>query len=91
MNALKPEHRQVLLDSIDEALAYYVNYYEENTIGEYNTAIDAAGLEKVTFNPEQTAELNKRAESIREQWVAEHSDDFDAKTLYDFTEQLFLQ
>ena len=48
-----------------------------------------AGLTRVTFSAAQTAELNGLAASVREDWVKKYSSKFDAKTLFDFTEDLF--
>ena len=91
LNALKPEHKEALLGSVEEALAYYVTNYDENTTGKYQAAIEAEGLTQVTFTPEQTDKLNTLAESVREEWVNKYSKEFDAKALFDFTSQLFLK
>jgi len=89
LNALKPAHKEALMGSIDEAMAYYVDNYNNNTTGKYETAIKEQKLALVTFTPEQTAELNKLAESVRQEWVAKNSKNFDAKALFDFTSGLF--
>lgn len=89
LNALKPAHRDALLGSVDEALAYYVKNYDENTTSKYEAAIRDQGLTLVTFTPEQTAELNQLAESVRQEWIAKYSSDFDAQALFDFTAKLF--
>lgn len=91
LNALKPAHRDALLGSVDEALAYYVKNYNENTTGAYEKAIREQGLTQVTFTTAQTAELNTLAESVRQEWVAKYAKKFDAKTLFDFTAALFKQ
>ncbi|MES9833378.1 MAG: TRAP transporter substrate-binding protein DctP [Candidatus Thiodiazotropha sp. DIVDIV] len=89
LNNLKPSHRDALLDSVDEALAYYVKNYNENTTGKYQSAVADEGLTKVTFTAEQTNELNKLSESVRAEWVKKHAGQFDAKMLFDFTAALF--
>ncbi|MCP4992391.1 MAG: C4-dicarboxylate ABC transporter substrate-binding protein [Gammaproteobacteria bacterium] len=89
LSALKPAHKEALLGSIDEAMAYYVSNYDNNTTGQYKAAIKEKGLTMVTFTPEQTAELNKLAESVRQEWVTANSKDFDAQGLFDFTTALF--
>ena len=89
LNALAPAHKEALLGSVDEALAYYVKNYDENTTGKYEAAIREAGLTLVTFSPEQVNELNELAESVRADWVAKYQDQFDAKALFDFTSALF--
>jgi TRAP-type C4-dicarboxylate transport system substrate-binding protein len=91
LNALKPAHREALLGSVEEALAFYVRNYEENTTGKYQAAVEEASLTEVTFTPDQTAELNQLAESVRQEWIAKYSKDFDAKGLFDFTSNLFKQ
>lgn len=89
LDALEPAHREALLGSVDEALDFYVQNYEENTTKKYEAAIREAGLVLVTFTPEQTAELNDLAESVRQEWVAKYSKEFDAQGLFDFTAALF--
>ncbi|MDJ0740524.1 MAG: C4-dicarboxylate TRAP transporter substrate-binding protein [Gammaproteobacteria bacterium] len=89
LNALKPAHRDALLGSVEEALAYYVKNYDENTTGKYEAAVRDQGLALVTFTPQQTAELNQLAESVRQEWIAKYSKDFDAQALFDFTAKLF--
>lgn len=89
LNALKPEHKAALLGSVKEAIAYYVDNYDNNTTGKYQAAIKEQNLAMVTFTPEQTAELNKLADSVRQEWVAKHDKQFDAKALFDFTAALF--
>nr|WP_275097770.1 TRAP transporter substrate-binding protein DctP [Sedimenticola hydrogenitrophicus] len=89
LNALPAAHKAALLGSVDEAMAYYVKNYDENTTGKYEKAIKEAGLVHVTFTAEQTAELNELAESVRQEWIKENSKEFDSKALYDFTAALF--
>jgi len=89
LNSLSEKNRQTLLDSVDEAIAYYVDNYTNNTIGQYEKAIDEQGLTKVTFTPKQTAELNKLAESVRQDWIKKYAKKFDAQALFDFTAKLY--
>ena len=89
LNALKPAHKEALLGSVDEAMAYYVNNYDNNTTAKYLKAVKEAGLKEVTFTDEQTKQLHDLAGSVREEWVKENSKNFNAQELYDFTEALF--
>ncbi len=89
LEALQPAHREALLGSVDEATAYYVDNYINDTTGKYEKELKASGLTLVTFTPEQTEELNELAESVRADWVEKYSKDFDAKALFDFTAGLF--
>lgn len=89
LNSLKPAHRDALLGSVDEALAFYVKNYEENTTGKYQKAVADEGLTKVTFTQAQTEELNKLSESVRAEWVKKYAGKFDSQALFDFTAELF--
>ncbi|MCW8943363.1 MAG: TRAP transporter substrate-binding protein DctP [Sedimenticola sp.] len=89
LNALSPEHKAALLGSVDEALAHYVENYNNNAVAKYEAAVKEAGLAQVTFSPEQTAELNTLAESVRQEWVKENGGDFDAQGLLNYTAGLF--
>jgi TRAP-type C4-dicarboxylate transport system substrate-binding protein len=91
LTALKPEHKKVLLDSVNEALAYYVKNYDEKTTAKYEKTVTEQGLTKVTFSPEQTKKLNELANSVRKDWVKANSKNFDAEKLYNFTENLFMK
>ncbi|MFK5983846.1 MAG: C4-dicarboxylate TRAP transporter substrate-binding protein [Pseudomonadota bacterium] len=91
LDALKPEFKKVLLDSVDEALASYVKNYDENTTEKYQQAIKDQGLTQVTFSAEQTKKLNTLADSVRSDWVKSNSKNFDAQELYKFTEALFMK
>jgi TRAP-type C4-dicarboxylate transport system substrate-binding protein len=87
--SLKPEHKKALLDSVDEALDYYVSNYEGKVVGKYNDTIKQKGIKQLTFTAAQTAEMNKMAADVREKWISTYSSDFNAKELYDFTAALF--
>lgn len=89
LNALSKAHREALLGSVDEALNFYVDNYENNTTGKYLKAVAEEGLVKITFTPAQTAELNELAASVRDDWVKKYSSQFDARALFEFTQGLF--
>jgi len=91
LNALSKKNKEALLGSIDEALKFYVDNYEDKTTGRYEKAVTEAGLVRVTFTPAQTTELNELAASVREDWVKKYADQFDSQQLFDFTSALFNQ
>lgn len=91
LNSLSASNKQALLGSVDEAIAYYVNNYDQKTTGAYEKAAAAEGLTQVTFTPAQTAKFNSLAASVREDWIKKYAGKFDSKSLYDFTEALFKQ
>ena len=89
LNALSSKNKKALLGSVDEAIAFYVDNYDNNTTGKYEKAVTEAGLKRITFTPAQAAELNQLAESVRADWIKKYSGQFDAKALFDFTAALF--
>jgi TRAP-type C4-dicarboxylate transport system substrate-binding protein len=89
LNALNAKNRDALLGSVDEAIAFYVDNYNNNTTGKYEQAVTDAGLTRVTFSAVQTDELNKLAASVREDWVKKYASQFDSKALFEFTQALF--
>ena len=89
LKALKPAYREALLGSVDEAITYYVDNYNNNTTGKYDKELKESGLSLITFTPQQTAELNNLAESVRADWVNKYGEEFDAGALFDFTARLF--
>ena len=89
LNGLSKENREALLGSVEEALSYYVDNYNNNTTGKYEKAVAEQGLTKITFTPEQTAELNKLAASVQADWVKKYQGKFDSKALFEFTEALY--
>ncbi len=91
LNDLKPAHRKALLDSVDEALKYYVDNYDNNITGKYESTIRKEGLDLVTFNSQQQKELNALADSVRKEWINKYAKQFNSQELFDFTENLFNQ
>lgn len=91
LNALSAKNRQALLGSVDEAIAFYVENYNNNTTGKYEQAVTDGGLTRVTFNDAQTAELNELAASVRDAWVQKYASQFDSKALFEFTQALFAE
>jgi TRAP-type C4-dicarboxylate transport system substrate-binding protein len=91
LEMLKPEHREALLGSVEEALDYYVENYDTKTTAKYDAAVKEQGLTMITFSPEQTAQLDKLSDSVRQEWIAKYKDQFDAQTLFDYTAELFAQ
>lgn len=88
LNSLKPAHREALLGSVDEALEYYIDNYENNVIQKYEQTLDEKGIERVTFTPAQVAELDRLSAIVRDNWIKANSENFDAQALFDFTSKL---
>jgi len=91
LNALSKKHRDALLGSVEEALAFYVDNYENNTTKKYEKAVTDAGVTRVSFTSAQTAELNDLAASVRDDWVKKYASQFDSKGLFEYTRKLYNQ
>jgi len=88
LDMLKPAHKKALLDSVPEALAYYVDNYEGVTAA-YEAKLDENNITRVTLTAEQTAELDKAAATVREEWVKQYKGKFDSQKLLDFAAAQF--
>jgi len=85
LNGLSASNKEALLSSVDESLNYYVENYENNVIGKYDQALIDKKITPVTFTDAQVSELNKMAESVRQDWVKKYAGQFDSQALFDFT------
>jgi TRAP-type C4-dicarboxylate transport system substrate-binding protein len=89
LDMLSPEHKAALLGSVDEALAYYVENYDQNTTAKFEAAKKEVGLNEITFTADQTKKLNELSESVRQEWVKKYAGKFDSQELFDYTASLF--
>lgn len=89
LHSLSEKNRQALLGSVDQAISYYIDNYDNKTTGKYEKAVTDQGLTRVSFSPEQTAELNNLAASVRDGWIKQYAGKFDSQSLFDFTQALF--
>lgn len=89
--ALPPAYRQALLDSVDEALSFYLENYNNKIYARYGSEMDTVDIQAINFSAAQTAELDRLAETVREDWVRRYQSRFDARALYDFTAALYAE
>lgn len=70
LNSLSDAHRAALLDSIDEALAYYVEYYNNQTMAKWGPTLDENGIERVTFSDDELNRFRDRvAQPAADAWI----------------------
>ena len=50
LNALSDAEREALLGSIDEALAHYIDYYQNETMKAWGPALEERGIEVISFD-----------------------------------------
>jgi len=86
LEGLKPAHRDALLGSVDEALDYYIDNYNNKTMKRWDPLLKERGIEKVTFSDQAIADLKKAvAQPAAEQWVKDNAaKGLPAQELYDF-------
>ncbi|MCE8009487.1 C4-dicarboxylate TRAP transporter substrate-binding protein [Aestuariivita sp.] len=82
--ALSDEHRAVLNESVDEAIAHYLANYAE-LLERWDSVLEEKGVQKVEISEEVLAEFRATAaDPIREQWIADMSaQGMPAQELYD--------
>lgn len=85
LNDLSDEHRAALLESVDEALAYYVEFYNSKTMAAWGPALEERGIAQVTFSEgEITAFKEAAAAPAAAAWIEENTKrGLPAQELYD--------
>ncbi len=86
LNDLSEENRQALLGSVDEALDYYIDYYNEKTMAAWGPLLDEKGIERITFSDEELAAFREAvAGPAAKAWIEENTArGLPAQELYDF-------
>ena len=75
LNALTDEERDALLGSVDEALAHYVDYYNNNTMAKWAPTLEEKGIEQVTFDDASLEAFRDAvAGPAADAWVAENNE-----------------
>lgn len=70
-NALSETERAALDGSVSEAIAYYIDFYNNQTMTKWNALLAEKGIQRVQFTDEQIAEFREKAAGpVREAWIA---------------------
>lgn len=82
---LSDEHRAALLGSVDEALAHYVDNYNDNTMAAWGPALEERGIQQVTFSDAEIAAFRDAAAAPAAQaWITDNTArGLPAQELYD--------
>lgn len=82
--ALSDEHKQVLMESVDEAIDHYLANYA-SLLERWDSVLAEKGVQKVEISEEVLSEFRaKAADPIREQWIKDMSaQGIPAQELYD--------
>lgn len=86
LEALSDEHREALLGSVDEALDYYIDYYNNQTMAKWGPTLEEKGIEQVSYSDaELQAFREKAAGPAAEAWIKDNTaKGLPAQELYDF-------
>jgi len=84
MAALSDEHRAILLDSTDEALAHYVDAYQRETLENWDNALRAYDVAELTISEAVLADVHFNAGTpVAVKWITTNSSQsFPARDLY---------
>ncbi len=85
LNDLPDDQREALLGSVDEALAHYIDYYNNKTMKAWGPALEKRGIKQITFSDDQIAAFKKAAAApAAEAWIKENTArGLPAQELYD--------
>lgn len=69
---LSDANREALLSSVDEALDYYVSYYNDQTMAAWGPKLDEMGISRITFSDDELAAFREAAAvPALEAWLAD--------------------
>jgi TRAP-type C4-dicarboxylate transport system substrate-binding protein len=82
---LSEENREILLGAVDDALDYYIDYYNNQTMAAWGPALDERGIERITFSDEEIAAFREAAAApAAAAWIEENTArGLPAQELYD--------
>ena len=85
LNGLSDAHKEALMSSIDESLAYYVDFYNNNTMVKWGPVLDEKGIERITYDDASLAAFRDAvAGPAAEAWIADNAArGLPAQELYD--------
>ncbi|WP_040609237.1 C4-dicarboxylate TRAP transporter substrate-binding protein [Pseudooceanicola batsensis] len=81
---LSDEHREALDSSVDEAIEYYVDNYQNNVLKQWDQILEEKNVTKVEFSEEELQKFREATQGIADQWIEEKSaQGIPAQELYD--------
>lgn len=81
---LSPEHKEALDSSVDEAVAYYVENYQNNVLTKWDQLLDEKGVTKVELSDAELQNFRDATQGIAATWIEEKSaQGIPAQELYD--------
>jgi len=86
LDALSDAEREALLGSVDEALAHYIDYYQNETMAAWGPALEERGIEVISYDAATLAAFKETvAGPAAAAWIADNAArGLPAQELYDF-------
>jgi len=85
LESLSDAERDALLGSVDEAMDYYISFYNEKTMAKWGPLLDQKGIEQITYDAAAIADLKaKVAGPAAQKWIEDNkARGLPAQELYD--------
>lgn len=85
LNALSDAEREALMSSVDEAMEFYINFYENETTTAWWPLLDEKGIERISYDEGRLAEFKEKAAGpVAAKWIEENTArGLPAQELYD--------
>jgi len=90
---LSPQHRDILMGSINEALEHYVSSYNSKTMAAWGPKLDERGIQRVTYSDAEIAAFRQKvAGPAAQAWIEENTArGLPAQELYDLVTKLIAE
>ncbi len=85
LDALSDAERDALLSSVDEAMQFYIDFYNNQTMAKWGPLLEEKGIEVISYNPERLAEFRELAAGpVAAKWIEDNTArGLPAQELYD--------
>jgi TRAP-type C4-dicarboxylate transport system substrate-binding protein len=85
LNALSDAEREALMSSVDEAMQFYIDFYDNDTMAKWWPLLEEKGVQRISYNDERLAEFREKAAGpVAAKWIEENTArGLPAQELYD--------
>lgn len=85
LNALSDAERDALLSSVDAAMEYYIDFYDNETMAKWWPLLEEKGIEQISYDDARLAEFRETAAGpVAQKWIEENTArGLPAQELYD--------
>ena len=85
LNALSDAERDALMSSVDESLAHYIDFYNNETMTKFWALLEEKGVAKISYDEAKLAEFREKAAGpVAQKWIEDNTArGLPAQELYD--------